>query len=85
MVCVCYRSEFMNPLEHNANSKDGNFVCNICKRVFTNVCSGYIRKCICLNLQAVLAKYVVHNSGKKNLFIFLLYFNINLNLIMLLC
>ncbi|XP_060867165.1 zinc finger protein 234-like [Metopolophium dirhodum] len=31
------RPELMKHLEHHANSEDGNFVCDICSRVFTNV------------------------------------------------
>lgn len=27
----------MKHLEHHANSEDGNFVCDICSRVFTNM------------------------------------------------
>lgn len=27
----------MKHLEHHANSEDGNFVCDVCSRVFTNV------------------------------------------------
>lgn len=33
----CSRPELMKHLEHHANSEDGNFVCDICSRVFTNV------------------------------------------------
>jgi len=38
IFCMLYsRPELMKHLEHHANSEDGNFVCDICSRVFTNV------------------------------------------------